>query len=115
MGRKPKGHSEPMPTTRRSRPAKTLEARENQLIALAMDVAEEQMRNGTVSSQVLSKFIESGTVKSQLEKEKLRHEVVLIEAKVETMKSAKTTEELYTKALEAMRSYTGTPVETYEN
>jgi len=115
MGRPLKGQTEPMPARKRGRPAKTLEARENQLIALAMDVAEEQMRNGTASSQILTEFIRRGSSKDQLEKERLRHEVTMIEAKVEAIKSMKTTEELYAKALEAMRSYTGTPGEVYED
>jgi hypothetical protein len=115
MGRNLKGHTEPKPQKKRGRPAKTLEARENQLIALAMDVAEEQMRNGTASSQIITEFIRRGSSKDQLEKERLRHEVTMIEAKVEAIKSTKTTEELYGKALDAMRAYTGSSMEDYEN
>lgn len=36
------------------RPALTPEARENQLISLASDLAEKQLREGTASSQVIT-------------------------------------------------------------
>ncbi len=100
---------------KRGRPAKTLEARENQIIAKAMDMIEEQIDNRTASSQILTEFGRRGSVKEQLEKEKLRQEVEALKAKVEAMKSQQTSEELYSKALEAMRSYTGSNVEVYED
>lgn len=89
----------------RRRPATTPEARENQLIALAYDQAEEQMRNGTASSQVISQFLKLGSSREKLEQERLRKENELLEAKAEAMASAKRVEELYATALEAMRSY----------
>lgn len=55
----------------KSRAALTPEAREKQLIALAIDVAEEQMRNGTASSQVISHFLKLGSTRAQIEKELL--------------------------------------------
>ena len=115
MGRKPAVLAGPFdPPRKRGRPAKTLEGRENQLIALAYDVAEEQMRQGIASSQVITEFLKRGSTKDQLEKERLRQEVSLTEAKIEAMKSAQTTEELYSKALDAMRTYTGISTELYE-
>jgi hypothetical protein len=42
---------------RRRAPATTPEARENQLISLAVDLAERQLLEGTASSQVLSSEI----------------------------------------------------------
>lgn len=88
-------------------PAKTLEARENQLIALAVDLAEKQLIDGTASSQVISHFLKLGSTKEKIEKEILENQKELIKAKTESMKSAKRVEELYTKALDAMRSYSG--------
>ena len=91
-------------------PATTPEARENQLIALAVDLAEKQIREGTASSQVISHFLKLGSTKERLEKEILEKQKDLITAKTESIQSAKRVEELYTNALNAMRMYTGNPV-----
>ena len=104
MGRPRKGVANP---PRRRPPAKTPEARENQLIAYAMDVAEQQILNGTASSQVITHFLKLGCTKERLEKDILSKQKELIEAKTDSMKSAKRVEELYTKALDAMRLYSG--------
>lgn len=89
------------------RPALTPEARQQQLVALAMDMAEEQLRNRTASSQVLTTFIKFGTVQAELELEKIRRETKVLEAKAEAYESAKRIEELYANALSAMRKYGG--------
>lgn len=88
-------------------PANTPEARENQLIALAVDLAEKQLAEGTASAQVITHYLKLGTTREQLEKEKLRRETELLRTKAEAMESAKRVEALYTKALDAMRSYSG--------
>jgi len=92
---------------RKSPPAKTPEARENQMIALAVDLAEKQLREGKASSQVITHFLKLATTKEQIEKEILERQKDLITAKTEALKSAKRVEELYMEALEAMRSYSG--------
>ena len=96
-----KNSSEPT----RGRPALTPEARENQLIALAVDLAEEQLRNGTASSQVVTHYLKLGSSKEKLEKEILEKQKDLIEAKTQTLQSAQRTEELYSNALSAMKRY----------
>ncbi len=106
---------EPLISRKRGRPAKTLEGRENQLIALAYDVAEESLLNRTASSQIITELIHRGSTKVELEKEKLRAENELLKAKVEALKNAETTTELYEKALDAMRSYSGSSVQVYED
>jgi len=88
-------------------PASTPEARENQLIALAEARAEEQLRNGTASSQVICHYLRLGSMRERLEREKLEDEVKLLKAKTEALESAKRVEELYSNALKAMRSYSG--------
>lgn len=92
---------------RKSRPALTPEARENQLIALAVDVAEEQLRNGTASSQVITHFLKLGTTRAELEKEKLVRENELLRAKSKALDSAEEIKVLYADALKAMRNYAG--------
>lgn len=91
----------------KARPALTPEARENRLISMALDEAERQIMNHTASSQVLSHFLKLGTVKNQLELEKLRRENILLEAKAEAVKNSEDRKELYENALKAMRSYSG--------
>lgn len=88
-------------------PALSLEARENQMIALAVDEAERQLREGTASSQVITHYLKLGTTKERLEKEKMEHEIDLLKAKVKSLESAERIEELYINALNAMKSYSG--------
>ncbi len=92
-------------TQRKRRPALTPEARENQLISRAVDLAEEQLLNGTASSQVITHYLKLGTTKAKIEKEILEKQKELLEAKTEAMRSAQRVEELYENALNAMRSY----------
>lgn len=94
-------------TQRKKAPAQTPEARENQMIALSMDCVEERMRSGKASAQEYVYFLKLGSMKAQLELEKLRNENELLKAKSEALESAKKTEELYRDAITAMRSYSG--------
>ena len=89
------------------RPAISPEARENQMISLAMDLAEQQLRDGTASSQLITEFVKRGSTKAMLEKEILKEQKELMTAKIESIQSAKRVEELYTNALNAMRRYSG--------
>lgn len=93
--------------TREFPPAKSMEERENQLISLAVDRAERQIRDGTASSQVICHYLKLGSTKERLEKEIMEEHKELLQAKTEAMNSAKRVEELYAKALSAMRSYSG--------
>lgn len=93
--------------TRKMRPALTPEARENQLISLATDLAEEQLRSGTASSQVITHFLKLGTTKAELEKEKLEQENELLKAKTKAIESGEEVKVLYEQALKAMKNYSG--------
>ena len=94
-------------TDRKIRPALTPEARENQLISLAVDLVEQRLLDGTASSQETTHFLKLGSMKNQLEMEKLREENKLLQAKTESIQSAKRIEELYAEAINAMRHYSG--------
>ena len=94
-------------TDRKIRPALTPEARENQLIALAVDLVEQRLLDGSASSQETTHFLKLGSMKNQLEMEKLREENKLLQAKTEYIQSAKRVEELYAEAINAMRRYSG--------
>jgi sensor histidine kinase YesM len=95
------------PPKRRRPPATTPEARENQLISLAVDLAEKQLAEGTASSQVITHYLKLGSTREKLEKEKLEKENELLKAKTEALQTAKNVEVLYKNALNAMRSYSG--------
>lgn len=89
------------------RPALTPEARENQLISLAVDLVEKRLMEGTASSQETTHFLKLATQKARLEREILEKQKELITAKTESLRSAKEVEELYAKAINAMKRYSG--------
>ena len=91
-------------SSRMMRPALTPEARENQLVSLAVDLAEKQLREGTASSQVITHYLKLGSTK---EKEILEKQKELIEAKTQNLKSIENSEKLYADALKAFRGYSG--------
>lgn len=89
------------------RPATTPEGREDQMIALAMDLVEQRLRDGTASSQETTHFLKAASRKSRLEIEKLKEELELTKAKTEAIQSAKKVEELYAEAIKAFKTYSG--------
>lgn len=104
------GRAKSTPTTntpRKVRPALSPEARENQLISYAVDLAEQQLRDGTASSQVITHFLKLGSTKERIEKEILEKQKGLIEAKTKAYQSSEEIKEMYTAALKAMRTYSG--------
>ncbi len=94
-------------SSRKMRPAMTPEAMENQMISLAMDLARQQLMDGTASSQVITHYLKLGSTKERIEKEILERQKDLIEAKTQSLQSVQRIEELYTNALNAMRDYSG--------
>lgn len=94
----------PKPRRRRARDP---QQRENQVIALAMDVAEEQLRNRTASPAVITHFLRLGTEKYKYENERLSRENRMLEAKTEAIESQQKSEELYSEAIAAFKSYMG--------
>jgi predicted transcriptional regulator len=74
---------------------------------LAVDLAEQQLRDGTASSQVITHYLKLGSTKERIEKEILEKQKKLIEAKTQSLQSAQRIEELYKNALDAMRNYSG--------
>lgn len=94
-------------STRKSRPAISPEGRENQMIALAVDLAEKQLRDGTASSQVITHYLKLATVQEKLKNDKLVAENKLLKAKAEMIESQERSEELYANAIKAMKNYNG--------
>lgn len=89
------------------RAALTPEARENQLIYLATELAEQQLKDGTASSQVITHYLKLGTVKEKLEREKLQEENKLLQARTKAIEDEADMKELYAKAIKAMQRYSG--------
>lgn len=100
---------------RRHSPALTPEARENQLIAEAIDLAEKQILEGTASAQVITHYLKLGSSKARLENEKLKTENRLLEKKIEMYESQKDTQKLYQDAIDAMRRYSGQEYEASDD
>jgi seryl-tRNA synthetase len=92
---------------RRQSPARTPEAREKQLIAAAMDLAEKQILEGTASSQVLSHFLKLGSTREKLEQKNLQENNKLLSARTKAIGDAKTSDNLLQEALAAMKRYSG--------
>ena len=97
----------PTEQSRRFRPALSPEAREGQLVSLAVDLAEKQLREGTASSQVITHYLKLGSTREKLDHELKLKELELMEAKTEALKSQKRMDELYADAIKAMKNYGG--------
>lgn len=89
------------------KPARTPEAREQEMIALSMDIIERQMREGTASAQILALFAKSGLGRERLERQRLERENTLLTAKVEQMESASQSNEKLDAVLRALQVYSG--------
>ncbi len=101
---RPRKLEEPLLKSRRS-PARTPEERERQLTALAYDLAERRMRDGTASSAEVTHFLRIASEKDRLERDILREQRKLVKAKTDAIESAKEQERLYQEVMEAMKSY----------
>ena len=99
--------SKPSESIRKIRPAISPEARENQMISLAVDLAETQLMEGTASSQVITHYLKLASIREKLEREKLIEENKLLKAKTKAYEDAGEIKVLYAEALKAMRNYSG--------
>ena len=103
MARKmPEQNADPLPP-----PATTLEGREEQLINAAMTLVERRIHEGTASAQETVHFLRLGSVRNQLEQDKLRQENVVLQTRVKEMEARSDSAKLYKEALDAIRGYQG--------
>ena len=100
---------------KRRPPSLDPEGRENEMISLAVDLAEKQLREGTASSAIIAHYLKLGSTKEKKEKDKLQKEIELLDAKADSLKSAKRSEESFAKALEAFKSYGGQTNEKFDD
>lgn len=94
-------------TKGRRPPARGRKAREDQLISMASDLVEKRFRDGSATAAEILHYLKLGSTKMQLEKEKLEKENLLLKAKTDSIESQRRSEELYSQALAAFRTYAG--------
>lgn len=87
--------------------AMSVEARENQLISKAIDLAEQQIMDGTASSQVITHFLKLGSSKDRVEKKVLEKKLALMDAQIKSLDAIDENKQLYLEAINAMREYSG--------
>ena len=95
------------PCVRRRAPAIGSAEREQQLISMAMDRAEQKFMDGTASDSLTIHFLRLATTKAELEKKKIEKEILQLGAKTDAIQSTARIEELYLGAMEAMKRYGG--------
>ena len=93
-----------------SRPVMSPEAYENRLINMAYKAVEKRIESGEATAAELVHFLRQGSIKEQLELEKLKKENALLTAKTESIASQKEVKELYSEAINAFRKYSGMPI-----
>lgn len=91
----------------KGRPAMNPKDREDELINLAVGLAEKQLRDGTASTQVIVHYLKLGSTRGMLEHEMLANKTKLVKAQTESIESNKRVEDLYKNALDAMQIYSG--------
>lgn len=91
----------------RIRPAESVEGRERQLCALAVDCAEEQLRNGTASSQIICHYLKLASSFAELEKEKIKADIAEKHAKAKKLEADQASEEKYDRVINALKEYQG--------
>ena len=94
-------------SSRKIRPALTPEARENQMVSLAVDLAEKQLLEGTASSQVITHYLKLGSMRERLERERLAEENKLLRAKTKALEDSADSKEMFAEAIKAFKNYSG--------
>lgn len=89
------------------RPATTPEAQEMRMMSLAINLAEQQLVDGTASTQIISRYLQMASSREKAEMEKLRLENELLKAKTEQLGSQAQSADLAAEAINAFRKYAG--------
>lgn len=86
---------------------RTLEAREREMVSLAVDLAEKQLREGTASAAVIQHYLKLGASDYPLRMERLQRQNELYAAKKEAIDRDAQNEEIAKNAVAAMMRYQG--------
>ncbi len=89
------------------REPKTQQGYENQLVSLAMQLTRQKLEDGTASSQLITQVLKMDSERERLEKEKIRLESELLQAKKKSYDSVDELKRLYADAMTAFKSYSG--------
>lgn len=87
--------------------ARSIEARENQLVNLAIDLAEQRLRDGTATSQLLCHYLKLGSTREKLEQENLHRKNDVLRAQADALDADSKREDRYKEAINAMMRYSG--------
>lgn len=104
-------NSDKSSTKRHELPALTAEARENQLVSLAVDLAEERLREGKATSQEIVYFLKAGSPDEKLKRQLLEAQAELAKAKAEAIRNEELNAQMFAEAIAAFKDYNG---ESYE-
>lgn len=88
-------------------PARTEEEAEKRAVGFAMNLAMEQLRDGTASSQIITHFLKLGSLKEQAELRKIEYEIELLQAKRKAIESDEERDRKYEEVIKAITTYTG--------
>jgi len=94
-------------SARKVRPALSPEARENQLISLAIDLVEQRLLDGTASSQETTHFLKLASSKAKYEKKLLEAQAEMAIAKKEALDAQRRSDEDLKEVIRAFRQYSG--------
>ena len=83
------------------------EEQEKRAIGLATELAIEQMREKTASSQIITHFLKLGSLKEQAELEKVKYEIELLKAKKKAIESDEERDKKYEEVMKAITTYAG--------
>ena len=89
-------------------------ARQEMIIAKAMDLAERKIEDGTASSQLICHFLKMNDPDDQIRHEILEKKRDLLVAQTENIKASQRTEEALNRVVLAMKKYSGVAT-TYDD
>lgn len=98
-------HEAPSESPVQPRKAMTNAGRESQCIALAYDLVEKRLIEGTATSQETTHFLKMGSSREKLEREVMELQKELIKAKSENYETSKRIEAMLAEGFDAWRSY----------
>lgn len=103
------------PRYERRPPARTPQGRENELVALAYEQAELELREGKASQAVLVHLLRIGSEREKQERLKLEAEIALANRKIQEQDASSDVKRLLEEAVDSMRVYRGEQRREYED
>lgn len=83
------------------------DARTQQMISLAVDLAEQKLRDGTATSQIIEHYLKLAAKRTDLDIQIAEQQLALMRAKTAAIESDNSEKRDYAQVLEAMREYNG--------